>query len=144
MVDTPAPTNQAPSNESHLGAMLGWGGLAIATIGFIWFIVTQIGAGWANRETEAQNLVQNYKSPEMQYTLKDQLIEFGNAARAKGRFVGTFAWSTTQDEGPIYRVSLIWKEDSATRKASWMVDLQEGSVKPEGEQAETFMKPPPS
>ncbi len=142
MVDTPAPSNQTSSGGSTAGAMIGWGLLGVATLGFVWFVVTQIGAGWEGRETEAQEIVQNYKSPEMQYTLKDQLIEFGNQARAKGRFVGTFAWSTTQDEGPLYRVSLVWKEDSATQKASWLVDLQDGSIKPEGKQAEGFMKPP--
>ncbi len=141
MVDTPAPSNQASTSTSHTGAIIGWGLLAVATLGFIFFVVTQLGAGWEGRETEAQEVVQNYKSPEMQYTLKDQLIEFGNQARAKGRFVGTFAWSTTQDEGPLYRVSLVWKEDSATQKASWLVDLQDGSIKPEGKQAEGFMKP---
>lgn len=142
MVDTPAPSNQTAPQTSNAGAMIGWGLLGIATLGFIWFVVTQLGAGWEGRETEAQEIVQNYKSPEMKYSLKDQLIEFGNQARAKGRFVGTFAWSTTQDEGPLYRVSLIWKEDSATQKATWMVDLQDGSIKPEGKQAEQFMKPP--
>jgi len=141
MVDTPAPSNQ-PSSENHVGAIVGWGLLAAATIGFIWFIMTQLGAGWENRETEAQEVVQNFKSPEMTYTLKDQLIEFGNKARAKGRFVGTFAWSTTQEEGPLYRVSLVWKEDSATQKASWLVNLQDGSIEPESDQAKSFMKPP--
>lgn len=142
MVDTPAPSNQSEAGESHVGAIVGWGLLAVATVGFIWFIVTQLGAGYENREAEAQEMVQKYKGPQMQYTLKDQLIEFGNNARAKGRFVGTFAWSTTQDDGPIYRVSLVWKEDSATRKASWLVNLQDNSIEPEGDEAKSFMQPP--
>ncbi len=141
MVDTPAPSNQV-SGDNHVAAMVGWGLLAAATLGFIWFVVTQLAVGWEGRETEAQALVQDYKSPEMTYSLKDQLIEFGNQARSKGRFVGTFAWSTTQDDGPMYRVSLVWKEDSASQKASWLVNLEDGSIEAEGEQAEAFMKPP--
>ena len=144
MATPPPPSNQAATTTSHTGAIVGWGLLGVATLGFIWFVVTQLGAGWEGRENEAQEIVQNYKGPEMQYTLKDQLIEFGNQARAKGRFVGTFAWNTTQDEGPLYKVTLVWKEDSATQKASWMVNLEDGSITPDGEQAEQFMQPPPS
>ena len=142
MVDTPTPSNQTTGpEENKVGAMIGWGLLAVATIGFIWFVFTQLGAGWEGRENEAQEIVQNYKGPDMKYTLKDQLIEFGNQARAKGRFVGTFAWSTTQDDGPIYKVSLIWKEDSATRKGTWLVNLEDGSITPDTESAKRIMQP---
>lgn len=142
MVDTPPPpSNQTSGGDNHLGAIVGWGLLAVATLGFIWFVFTQLGAGWEGRENEAQEIVQNYQGPDMQYTLKDQLIEFGNQARAKGRFVGTFAWSTTQDDGPLYKVSLIWKEDSATRKATWLVNLEDGSIVADTESAKRIMKP---
>lgn len=105
--------------------------------------MTQVGAGWENHETEAQQLVQNYERPDMQYTLKDQQIEFGNAARAKRRFVGTSAWSTRQDEGPLYKVNLVWKQDSAIQKTSSLVNLEDGSVTAETGQAKAFIQPPP-
>lgn len=137
----PPPSNQTTDNTSAAGAAIGWGLIAVAALGFIWFIFTQIGAGWEGRETEAQELVQNYKGPEMQYTMKDQLIEFGNAARAKGRFVGTFAWSTTHDEGPLFKVQLVFQEDSSTRKATWLVNLEDGSIKADSKTAAKLMKP---
>lgn len=143
MADTtpPPPTNQTVDTTSAAGAAIGWGLLAVAALGFIWFVVTQIGAGWEGRETEAQQLVQNYKGPEMKYSMKDQLIEFGNAARAKGSFVGTFAWSTIHDEGPMYKVQLVFQEDSSTRKATWLVNLEDGSITADSKTATKLMKP---
>lgn len=142
MVDTPPPPSNQAHQQSHVGAIIGWGLLGVLTLGFVWFVLTQLDIGWEGREDEAQEFVQKYKGPEMQYTLSDQLIEFGNQARAKGRFVGQFAWSTTQDDGPMYRVSLVWKDGSATKKASWLVNLEDRSMSPEGDDAAAFMKPP--
>lgn len=132
---------QAPEKQSHTGAIIGWGLLAVLTIGFIWYISTQLGVEWAGREQEALDTVRNYKGPGMQTKLTDQLIFVSENARKKGGFVGQFAWSATQDEGALYKVELIWKDGSATQKALWLVNLEDGSVKPQGPDAAQFMKP---
>jgi hypothetical protein len=124
-----------------MGALLGWGALGIATIGFVWFLAVQLAPGWEGREQEALERVKKFQSSEMKYSLADQTIAVGNAARAKGHFVGEFHWNATQENGPTYKVELIWKEDSATKKATWFVDLEQEEIKPQGEQASEFMKP---
>jgi hypothetical protein len=108
---------------------------------FIWFISTQLAVGWEGREQEALDLVKNYKAPGMQFDLADQTIAVGNAAREKGGFVGQFSWSATQTEGPVYRVQLMWMENSANRRASWEVNLENETVTPQGEDAKKFMQP---
>jgi hypothetical protein len=134
-------SSDKPGGSSHIGAILGWGGLAVATMAFIWFISTQLAVGWEGREQEALDLVKNYKAPGMQFDLADQTIAVGNAAREKGGFVGQFSWSATQTEGPVYRVQLMWMENSANRRASWEVNLENETVTPEGEEAKKFMQP---
>ena len=127
--------------QSHVGAILGWGLLAVLTIGFIWYISTQLGVEWAGRDQEALDLVRNYKGPGMEVKLTDQLIYVSENARKKGNFVGQFAWSAAQEDGSLYKVELIWKEGSATRKALWLVNLEDQSIKPQGPDAAQFMKP---
>ena len=55
MADPGASSSEEKSN--NLPAILGWGGLAVATIVFIYFISMQLGVGWEGREQEALNLV---------------------------------------------------------------------------------------
>jgi len=126
---------------SHLAAILGWGGLAVATIVFIYFIAIQLGVGWEGREQEALDLVRQYKGQGMQYNLADQTIALGNAAREKGGFLGEFSWSAKHDEGPLYKVELTWKEGSSNHRASWKVNLEDKSVTPGDVEAQKFMKP---
>lgn len=133
--------DQAPEKQSHTAAILGWGALAAMTVAFVWYISTQLGVEWANREQEALDLVRNYQGPGMQTKLTDQLIYVSENARKKGGFVGQFAWSATQDEGSLYKVELIWKDGSATQKALWLVNLEDKSIKPSGPDAAQFMKP---
>jgi hypothetical protein len=135
----PAPSSS--KQGSNLGAIIGWGGLAVATVIFIYFIAAQLGVGWEGREQEALKLVKQYKAPGMQYDLADQTIAVGNAAREAGGFLGEFFWASKHEDGPIYRVELTWKEGSANHRASWKVNLEDKSVKPNDVEAQRFMKP---
>ncbi len=133
---TPDPEKKG----SNLGALIGWGLLAVGTIAFIWFIRTQLSAGWEDREKEALEMVQAQKAPGMAHTLKDSTIEIGNAARASGSFVGQFSWSASQVQGPSYVVKLTWMEGSEHRRAAWDVDLEKQSIEPSGPEATEFMQ----
>lgn len=141
MADPGASSSNVQSG-SHLGAIIGWGGLAVGTIAFIYFIAVQLGVGWEGRDQEALALVRQFKGPGMQYNLADQTIALGNAAREKGGFLGEFSWGVKHDEGPLYRVELTWKEGSANHRASWKVNLEDKSVLPADVEAQKFMKPP--
>ncbi|MEW6272890.1 MAG: hypothetical protein AB1689_26745 [Thermodesulfobacteriota bacterium] len=137
-----SPTSSAEKQgSSHVAAIIGWGGLAVATVIFIYFIFIQLGVGWEGREQEALDLVRQYKAPGMQYNLADQTIALGNAVREKGGYLGEFSWSAKHDEGPVYRVELTWKEGSSNHRASWKVNLEDKSVTPGDVEAQKFMKP---
>lgn len=133
--------DDAGEKQSQTAAYLGWGLIAVLTVAFIWYVSTQLGVEWTGREQEALELVRAYKGPGMEMKLSDQLIEISDAARRDGKFVGQFSWSATQDEGPRYKVELIWKEGSSTHKALWLVNLEDKSIKPQGPDAAQFMKP---
>ena len=137
----PVASSSEKKGSSHLGAIIGWGSLALGTIAFIWFIAMQLGVQWEGREQEALNLVRQFKGAGMQYTLADQTIAVGNAAREKGGFVGEFSWSAKHDEGPVYKVELTWKEGSSNHRATWKVNLEDKSVLPGDVEAQKFMKP---
>jgi len=130
----------AQKKQSHMGAIVGFGILALGTLGFIWFVSTQLSVGWEDREPEALAMVKNLKLPGMKHTLSDSTIEIGNAARASGSFVGQFSWSTSQVQGPLYAVKLTWMEGSEHRRAEWKVDLENKKVEPAGTEASDFMK----
>ena len=141
MADAVASSSDT-KGSSHLGAILGWGSLAVGTLVFIYFIAIQLGVGWEGRDKEALALVREFKGPGMQYNLADQTIAVGNVAREKGGFVGEFSWSTKHDEGPVYKVELTWKEGSSNHRATWKVNLEDKSVQPNDVEAQKFMKPP--
>jgi hypothetical protein len=126
--------------KSALGAILGWGLLALGTIGFIWFIATQLAVGWEDREDEALKMVKELQLPGMKHDLSDSTIEIGNAARASGQFVGQFSWSSSQVEGPMYSVKLTWMEGSQHKRAEWNVDLENQKIAPAGPTATEFLK----
>jgi hypothetical protein len=137
----PVASSSSSKGGSHIGAIIGWGSLALGTIAFIYFIAIQLGVGWEGREQEALNLVREFKGPGMQYNLADQTIALGNAAREKGGFLGEFSWSAKHDEGPLYKVELTWKEGSSNHRATWKVNLEDRSVLPGDVEAQKFMKP---
>jgi hypothetical protein len=135
MVDQPRT-----DTKSGLPAILGWGLLAVATVGFIWFIGTQLSVGWEDREDEALKMVRGLQLPGMKHNLADSTIEIGNAARTSGSFVGQFSWSASQVQGPMYAVKLTWMEGSEHRRAEWTVDLENGKIEPSGDTAKEFLK----
>jgi len=137
----PGASSSDEKKGSNLPAIIGWGGLAVATIVFIYFISIQLGVGWEGRDQEALNLVRQYKGPGMQYDLADQTIAVGNAAREAGGFLGEFSWGAKHDEGPIYKVELTWKEGSSNHRATWKVNLEDKTVQPNDVEAQKFMKP---
>jgi hypothetical protein len=126
--------------QSHTGAILGWGLLAIGTVGFIWFISTQLSVGYEDQEPKALEMVKSLQLPGMQHNLTDSTIEIGNAARAGGSFIGQFSWSSSQVQGPLYAVKLTWMEGSEHRRAEWKVDLEQSKIEPTGEEAVEFLK----
>jgi hypothetical protein len=137
----PRASSSDENKGSHIPAILGWGGLAVATIVFIYFISIQLGVGWEGRDQEALNMVRQYKGPGMQYNLADQTIAVGNAAREAGGFLGEFSWGAKHDEGPVYKVELTWKEGSSNHRATWKVNLEDKTVQPNDVEAQKFMKP---
>lgn len=127
--------------KTPLGALVGWLGLALGSIGFIWFISQQLGAGWEGRENEALDVIKTMKLPGMARSLTDSTIDLGNAARQAGQpFVGQFSWSASQVEGPLYAVKLTWMEGSEHRRAEWKVDLENKNFYPTGPTTAEFMK----
>lgn len=138
----PMTSSNEPEKSSHLPAILGWGSLAIGTLAFIYFIAMQLGVQWEGRDQEALKMVRDYKGPGMQFSLSDQTIALGNAAREKGDYIGEFSWGAKHDEGPLYKVELTWKEGSSNHRATWKVNLEDKSVLPADVEAQKFMKPP--
>ncbi len=120
---------------SNAGGLLGWLALALGTLGFIWFVSHQLGAGWEGRENEAQAKVRELKLPGMSRNLSDATIDMSNEARTKGTFVGQFAWSAAQVQGPLYTVKLNWMEGSEHKRAEFQVDLENKTVVPGGPSA---------
>jgi hypothetical protein len=137
MVD---PSVSSEKSKGNLSAIVGWGSLALATLGFIWFVSTQLSVRWEGREKEALDLVKAYQGPGMKYKLDDHKIEIQNRARDSGGFVGQFSWSTTHAEGPGYIVTLTWMENSEHRRASWKANLQSKGVEPADQEATAFMQ----
>lgn len=126
----------APAAEANkgwsAGGLFGWLALALGTLGFIWFVSHQLGAGWEGRENEALGKVRGLQLPGMTRNLSDATIDLSNEARTKGTFVGQFAWSASQVQGPLYTVKLNWMEGSEHKRAEFQVDLQNATVVPGG------------
>ena len=51
-----APAGAEANKGWSLGGALGWLALALGTLGFIWFVSHQLGAGWEGRENQAVDL----------------------------------------------------------------------------------------
>lgn len=129
------------SKKTPAGALIGWLALALGSIGFIWFISQQLGAGWEGRENEALALVKNLKLPGMAHPLTDSTIDLTNAAReANQPFVGQFSWSASHVEGPLYSVKLTWMEGSEHKRAEWKIDLENKTLLPAGPTTVEFLK----
>ncbi|MGH7787286.1 MAG: hypothetical protein ACRERC_10500 [Candidatus Binatia bacterium] len=130
MADTPQ------KKESVLPAIIGWGGLAVFTLFFAWIVIAQLQETeeWQNRGPEAVTLVKTFK-PDGADTLDDLIKGYSLKAKAKDVYVGEFTWDAKQKEGPEYEVTLLYTEGANHRVALWRVDLDQQSIRPQGDDA---------
>ncbi len=122
--------------ESTVGAILGWGGLAVFSIVFGWYVGAPliVGERWADKKNDAVQLVKNYK-PISADTLYDMIRAYSLKAKAKDIYVGEFSWDAIQSDGPEYKVTLLWTEGSERKVAVWRVNLKTNEVRPQGNEA---------
>jgi hypothetical protein len=128
---------QPKKDGSALSAIIGWGGLALFTIGFAWVVISQLQdtEEWSGRGKEAVDMVRAFKPDGQNDTLEDLLKGYSLKAKEKGGYVGEFSWNSVQKDGPEYEVSLLWKEENNHRTALWRVDLEQQAVRPQGDAA---------
>lgn len=122
--------------DSSLGAILGWGSLAVFAIGFAWYIGAPliIGERWADKKSDAIQLVRDSK-PLGTDTLYDMIRAFSLKAKEKDIFVGEFSWDAIQQDGPEYQVTLLWTEGSERKVGVWRVNLKTKDIRPQGNEA---------
>ncbi|HUI25157.1 MAG TPA: hypothetical protein VL403_03660 [Candidatus Kryptonia bacterium] len=125
--------------ESSLPAILGWGSLALFSVGFVWVISTQLGESWSKREDEAKKMVREYK-PDGQLKLDDMIKLLQSQGTDVDVFVGEFSWESKQKDGPEYEVSLTWREGNSHRQAVWRADLKTKEVRPQGDEAASLVR----
>jgi len=123
-------------HESSIGAILGWGSLAVFAIGFAWYVGAPliIGERWAEKKSEAIQLVKDSK-PLGSETLYDMIRAFSLKAKEKDVYVGEFSWDAIQRDGPEYEVTLLWTEGSERKVAVWRINLKTGDIRPQGNEA---------
>jgi hypothetical protein len=128
---------QPKQDGSAFSAIIGWGGLALFTVGFAWVVISQLQdtEEWSGRGKEAVDMVRGYKPDGQADTLEDLLKGYSLKAKEKGGYVGEFSWNSVQKDGPEYEVSLLWKEENNHRTALWRVDLEQQQVRPQGDAA---------
>ncbi len=127
--------------ESAIGAVLGWGGLAVFTIIFAWYIGAPLltGEQWKDKKNDAIDLVKNSK-PGGTITLYDMIRTYALAAKEQNVVIAEFKWDAIQREGPEYEVTLLWTEEGQKHVALWRVNLKDKSMRPQGDEAAGLVK----
>lgn len=122
--------------ESAVGTVVGWGGLAIFSIVFGWYVGAPliIGERWSDKQNEAVLLVKDSK-PTGPDTLYDMIRAYSLKAKERDLFVGEFNWSAIQRDGPEYEVTLLWTEGQSKKVALWRVNLKTKDIRPQGNEA---------
>jgi hypothetical protein len=122
--------------ESVIGAILGWGALAVFAVGFAWYVGAPliIGERWADKKDDAIELVKQWK-PTNNDSLYDMIRAYSLRAKEAGLSVHQFSWDAMQNEGPEYEVTLLWTEGEKKKVAIWRVNLQNKEVRPQGDEA---------
>jgi len=121
-------------HERSWPAIVGWGGLAVLSIAFVYLIRMQLGESWAKREQEAIQLVKNFQ-PDGTDTLYDLTRRFSIEAKKRGTYAGEFSWDAKQKAGPMYEVTLMWREGEQRKVSLWQADLKTNQVRPQGSEA---------
>jgi hypothetical protein len=132
-----ATETSAPKHERSWPALLGWGGLGVFSLFFVWLISTQLGTSFAKREPEALQLVKDFR-PDGTDTLSDMTKAYSLRAKDQGLYVGEFSWDSKQREGSEYEVTLLWKEGESHHVAVWRVDLANKDIRPQGDEASSL------
>ncbi len=127
--------------ENPIGTILGWGALAIFSIGFGWYVGAPliVGERWADRQNEAIMVVKNSKPGDTR-TLDDMIRDYSVKMHANDLYVGEFNWSAIQGEGPEYEVTLLWREGNERKAALWRVNLESKDIRPQGDEASSLVK----
>ena len=124
------------THESKLGTILGWGSLAVFSIGFALYVGAPliVGERWADKKAEAIELVKSSK-PAGSETLYDMIRGYSLKAKERDVYVGEFSWDAIQRDGPEYEVTLLWTEGSERKVAVWRTNLKTREIRPQGNEA---------
>lgn len=136
-------------HESSLGAILGWGSLAVFAIAFGWYIGAPLimGERWSDKQSDAIQLAKDFK-PAGADSLYDMIRAYSLRAKDQDIFVGEFSWSAIQRDGPEYEVTLLWSEGQTKKVALWRANLKTKEIRPQGNEAASLPQrmvagPPP-
>ncbi len=128
-------------NESIWGTIIGWGVLGLFAIGFGWHVAEPLimGERWADKVDAAVNVVKESK-PSGPEKLFDMIRAYSLKMRNNAVYIGEFSWDARQIDGPNYEVTLLWTEGTSKKVALWRVNLEDGSLRPQGNEAATLVK----
>jgi len=127
-------------NESIWTPIIGWGALGIFAIGFAWHVGAPLimGERWAGRQDEAIAIVRNSTPEGQNSNLYDLIRAYSLKVRENDVYIGEFNWDALQRDGSNYEVTLLWTEGTTKKVALWRVDLENGTLRPQGNEAVTL------